>query len=224
MVIAAVAAIAFLFLRNKLTGNETTQEAGHFITAAPEEDTTVYVDLADAKTGDLVHFGSYDEEIAWKVLDVKKDKILLISNNCVEQKPYNDSSKKVTWETSDIRNWLNNTFYKKAFSEEEQGQILKTTVKNPDNTAYGTKGGKTTKDYLFLLSIDEASTYFTETSERGATLADGTSIWYWLRSPGFQEDDAANIGEYGNITTAGHAVYNEYVTKGGVRPVMWVSK
>ena len=48
-----------------------------------------------------------------------------------------------------------------------------------DNDAFDTKGGKNTNDYVSLMSIREAETYFKESSERSASLTDGTGVWWW---------------------------------------------
>ena len=36
---------------------------------------------------------------------------------------------------------------------DEVSEIARTSVENPDSAAYGTKGGRTTTDRVFLLSI-----------------------------------------------------------------------
>ncbi|MDD6035308.1 MAG: DUF6273 domain-containing protein [Lachnospiraceae bacterium] len=56
--------------------------------------------------------------------------------------------------------WLNSDFYRTAFSEKERASIAETLVRNADNPEYGTEGGNDTRDKVFLLSIEEATTYF----------------------------------------------------------------
>lgn len=116
-----------------------------------------------------------------------------------------------------------NFFIKKAFSDKEKAQIIKTKVVNEDNDAFDTKGGKDTNDYVSLLSIQEVGNYFKESSERSASFTDGNGTWWWLRSPGFEQNNAANVGDYGSINKAGHKVYDDDVVNGGVRPVIHIS-
>lgn len=41
--------------------------------------------------------------------------------------------------------------------------------------------------------------------------------------PGFEQNNAANVGDYGSINKAGHKVYDDDVVNGGVRPVIHIS-
>ena len=112
--------------------------------------------------GDIVTFGTYaDEPIEWQVLEDKGDgTYVLLSVMGLDMKQYNTERKDVTWETCTLRAWLNDEFYETAFSASEKGKIVLSTVENPDNKTYGTKGGNTTKDYVYLLSLDEIGRYF----------------------------------------------------------------
>lgn len=114
-------------------------------------------------------------------------------------------------------------FFIKKLSDKEKAQIIKTKVVNEDNDAFDTKGGKDTNDYVSLLSIQEVGNYFKESSERSASFTDGNGTWWWLRSPGFEQNNAANVGDYGSINKAGHKVYDDDVVNGGVRPVIHIS-
>lgn len=102
----------------------------------------------------------------------------------------------MTWENCDLRKWLNHDFLKAAFSEEESARIKVSELSNDDNPEYHTRGGNSTKDRVFCLSIAEAEQYFRDDEERqcqpteyarnqGAWVSDSTSCCYWwLRSPG----------------------------------------
>lgn len=131
--------------------------------------TEMIVEVSEAKVGDTVRFGSYEQDndlsngaetIEWLVLDKQDGKLLLLSKDALDAKPYNEEDEDVTWETCTLRNWLNGEFYDTAFSSEEQKRIATTKVKNEDNPEYGTEGGKDTKDKVFLLSIEEVLRYF----------------------------------------------------------------
>lgn len=221
-VVAFIGVVIFMTMNSKK--REDTVEEGHYIEVEPQEEEVKYTDIAKASVGDIVAFGDYEGEIAWNVLEEEKDKLMLISSKCITQRAYHSENTAITWQQCEMRKWLNNIFYNSAFSDMEKDLILKTKVKNQDNAAFHTKGGKNTSDFVYLLSIDEADQYFSETSARMTVLRNGNAIWWWLRSPGFQENDAANVGDYGTINGAGHKVHDEFVVNGGVRPVIWISR
>ena len=134
----------------------------------------------------------------------------------------------VTWEKSDLRNWLNNDFINSAFSSEEQSRIVETQNTNPDNN--GTKGGSDTRDKVFLLSIDEANKYFgspearqVEPSKAAGAKAyanDANKSRWWLRSPGSSSVYAAYVPSNGSVNTGGSDVNkSDYV----VRPALWIN-
>ena len=117
--------------------------------------------------GESVWFGTYPQEadgtkkpIEWIILSIKDDRALLLSKYVLEGKKYNEEDTSVTWETSDIRRWLNKEFYDTAFNNIEQQRILKTLVRTEDNPDYGTNGGNDTEDKVFLLSLEEVQRFF----------------------------------------------------------------
>ena len=102
-----------------------------------------------------LRFGGYN----WRVLDVQDGKALIITEDIIERRPYNADFTAVTWETCDLRKYLNGDFLKK-FTPEEQALIVETKIDDPDNLWYGAPGGNSTWDKVFLLSIGEADRYF----------------------------------------------------------------
>ena len=114
---------------------------------------------------------SKEEPIEWLVLEVKDGKAFLLSKYGLDRQQYhhqvfNDDSVggrsgayKSTWETCDLRKWLNTVFYNEAFTSEEKDSIELTKVENPDNPEYGTDGGKDTYDHVYLLSAQESIEY-----------------------------------------------------------------
>ena len=197
--------------------------------------------LEKAEVGDIVKFGSYEQDndisngketITWKILEKKKGKALLISEYALDCKPYNTEGKDVTWEISSIRRWLNEEFMQAAFSKSEQKLIAEITVKNPNNNKFGTKGGKNTQDKIFLLSIAEAETYFASDEARACAptayaVANGAyqnyvtgNCWWWLRSPGYDQDNAAGVVDDGGVLAIGRSVGGDYCA---VRPALWVN-
>ncbi len=133
--------------------------------------------LSSCGKPEKIEFGNYGGVISWKVLDVKDDKMLLISEKILEWKYFDDESEDVTWHNSSLRKWLNNEFYNEAFSEDEQKRILSTNIENPYSLlpkSTSVIGGKTeaTTDKIFLLSEAEIEEYFKNSEERCADLTD----------------------------------------------------
>ena len=124
------------------------------------------------------HYFKY-EPIKWRVLSVDGNDALLFADVALDVQKYNLNYKSVTWTTSSIRSWLNGygasanepqtdyshkNFLNAAFSSEEKNAIKITNVINDNNISYGTAGGNTTSDKVFLLS--ESEVYHTDTAEK----------------------------------------------------------
>ena len=119
---------------------------------------------ATYKVGDIIKFGHYEqdgntangkEEIEWQVIKVEGGRVLVLSRYILDCKTYHETSEDVTWETCDLRKWLNNDFKNEAFTSSEQAKIPTVTLVNKDNPYFGTPGGKDTQDQIFCLSTDE---------------------------------------------------------------------
>lgn len=173
----------------------------------------------DLDVGDTVPFGNYNGNTEWIVLAKDDVKILIISKYALEMRSYNTEYKSITWEKCTLRSWLNGTYLTSAFSSDEQSRIIEASIENPDNPKYGIAGGNNTMDKVFLLSIDEVNKYFTTDSARQTTLADGTSVWWWLRSPGDTGKFVALVNRNGSVNDIGHYVYSG---QGAVRPALWI--
>ncbi len=177
--------------------------------------------LSDLSLGDIVSFGCYeqdndltngDEAIEWQVMEIENNSMLLVSRYGLDLKKYHDVFHGVTWETCSLRTWLNDEFYKRAFSTEERELIQLSDVKNANNSQYGTSGGNETVDFIFLLSLDEAGRFFPDNNSRRIIPTDyrhqkeswWTSRWL-LRSPGAHPgyvayvDDEGVLEDYGAI-------------------------
>ena len=98
--------------------------------------------------GDSIYFGQYD----WRVLEVANNKMLILNNKTIENKPYNETWLNTTWENCTLRQYLNDTFLDN-FSTHEQACIASTLVTNNNNPWYGTAGGNTTIDKIFLETV-----------------------------------------------------------------------
>ena len=189
------------------------------------------------KVGETIEFGNYPQEedgtekpIEWIVMKKEGNQVLLLSKYVLDAKPYNIYNKEledVTWETSDIRQWLNNEFYTTAFNKTEKAKIQASLIKNEDNSEYGTSGGNDTEDKVFLLSEKEAETLFsdeeeriakaTEYAEKSGVYGEEKGAWWWLRSPGEFSFTAAEVDYYGDVYNSGK---NVEVNFSGVRPAL----
>ena len=95
-------------------------------------------------------FGGYH----WRILDIQGNEALIITEDIIEQRSFHNRAGDVTWADSTLRTYLNGEFYHK-FSAAQQSKIIPVLIKNHDNQWYGSRGGEDTRDYIFLLSIEE---------------------------------------------------------------------
>jgi hypothetical protein len=178
------------------------------------------------KTGDAKETGTAGNGtiefggLTWYVLDKKDGKTLVMSEKVLEMRAYNNVDEPMTWETCDLRAYLNGEFLKKTFSAEDRARIVETTVQNKSNGKYAISGGNDTTDKVFLLSLEEAELYLGGFNELlKAKNEVGESVWWHLRSPGEATNVAACVSANGLIDYHGVSDSNT-VPVGGVRPVM----
>ena len=115
---------------------------------------------AKPEVGDIIEFGGYE----WRVLEVRDGKALILSDEVLDLRKYNDDYSEVTWESCDLRRYLNSDFYN-SFKKTEQKRIKESRITNSDNPYYGTIGGRDTDDKVFLLSLDEVVKYFGDSGQ-----------------------------------------------------------
>ena len=115
---------------NKESESTSTTD-GFSIELAQSRTFTGLSNVADAKPGDIVIFGSYEqdndesngtEDIEWLVLDNTDGKLLVISKDILNYMRYSETT--TVWEYSDLRTWLNGEFYDLAFSDDEKSSIV----------------------------------------------------------------------------------------------------
>jgi hypothetical protein len=168
----------------------------------------------------------------------------------LEGYPYHFTGASMTWEHSDIREYLNSTFYN-SFSTAERGRIAETQNTNAANPWFDTAGGNTTADLVFLLSLDDVVRYFGDSGRLGngnsayavddyeySWLSDqydtariahligvdaslDSSYMWWLRSPGSDGYRAAVISGSGSVDVGGVTIRSRAV---GIRPAMWITE
>ena len=168
------------------------------------------------KAGDTVKFGRYPQtaagdvqDIEWRVLAVKGNKVLAISSYGLDAKRFDDDSN--DWGSSEICRWLNGEFYNSSFNDDEKGIIASSDP------------GK-----VFLLSKKEAEEYFDSDEDRkcapteyakanGASEDNGCCFW-WLRSP----DPDISSGVY-SVDYYGVFCYFVDNSRGSARPALWIN-
>lgn len=186
------------------------------------------------------------EPIKWRVLSINEDgtDAFLMADQVLDVHPYySDASVEITWEKSDIRQWLNQDFLATAFTSEEQDCIKDSKIVTEDNRWSGQPGGNNTTDKVYLLSIEEAldtsygfSSDETEGDTRRIQVTDYATAqeqldWVcrdasvcWLRSPGAEKGYPATVGFWGDgeISSELSVLSNNSTAGLGVRPVMHV--
>ncbi len=230
------------------SGNGTTN-ADNGLTSGRSSDSVFTLNQAgetqDFKT---VTFGAYEqdgnaangaEDIEWLVLDEKDGKSLLISKYVLDAKPYHSTKEAVSWQDCTLRAWLNDEFFKAAFSSDEQKSVAATELENYESPLPTTAGvvaqsddfyGPETTDKVFLLSVAEARQYFVSYEARSAKASeyaceqglylsnDEIFDWYesagsngiwWLRSAGYYNGYAAVVIGDGYIHGDGFRVDGE---------------
>lgn len=238
LIMAVMSTTMFAGCRNENTNdklvNNVVEENKIEKDTTYEEETTQNEEKS-IQVGDEIKFGHYEqkgtldykEDIEWIVLDVKDDKIFVISKYALKLAPFHEyvTDKNVSWSNSTIRSWLNNDFFEIAFSNNERDVVCTTTLNTGD------------EDKVFLLSASEAKQYFDSDTERICDAIDGygkdellsNRVW-WLRSPGENSGTIACVNGNGEIDYEGTAVANNgfnynlsYANEWRVRPALWIN-
>ncbi|MBR6029758.1 MAG: hypothetical protein IKP40_11810 [Clostridia bacterium] len=197
----------------------------------------------------IIRFGHYEqdgnennglEEIEWLVLetDPQENKALIISLYGLDAIVF-DPADYCTWEDSSIRGWLNESFFLRAFTEEEQQRIIPASVSvstyYPASDSNMAKGElpEPTEDRVFLLTYDEAKQYFPTASlrrckptEMTTQVIESTWLLTHVREDGYFDwntrtiyegnDRVITINERGNFHTS------VFWSRNQIRPVIWV--
>ncbi len=202
--------------------------------------------LSESANEHTVFFGRYEQDnnpdngketIEWIVLSSNEKESILISKYALYAMSF-DRHNADCWEKSQIREWLNGEFYKNAFSDEEKEDILSVEIEHRGNPYFPGEIREATIDNVFLLSAEEAETYFerpelrictaTEYAKsRGMQTGKNDECWWWLRTPGDHSDSTMYVLRTGTISKRGqwNFGYTTYPPSFvGVRPVIVISK
>ena len=184
---------------------------------------------------DIVTFGNY----RWRVLNINEGRALVITEEIIELRWYNNDFVEITWAECELRNYLNSDF-RDTFNHDEKAKIIAVTNSNLNNQWFKTEGGIDTLDSIFLLSLEEVCEYFGDSKEhllnkgkqkwliddennRKRQAKYGSEYHWWrLRSPGYYGRTSASVNSNGNVYVRGNGVYGKPRDGGGVRPALWL--
>lgn len=184
-----------------------------------------------ADVGDVVPLGVYEQDnnssngketLKWKILKKESNRVLVVSNVCIDNISYYLNTNGInTWETSNVRTWLNETFVS-AFNAKERNIILYSNIEN-ETYVLNSSSGNNTKDYIFLLSLGEAQSYLGRDADRACSFSkaaekDAYNMFWWLRTKGKGDYAAVYVNKNGEIITKGIS----YTYALGIRPAMWL--
>lgn len=140
----------------------------------------------DATKNDVVFFGMYEQDgdesngteaIPWFVLENEGDALRLLSVYVLEKRPYYEEKTGLnSWDSSDLRTWLNGDFYHTAFDEKERESLILTHL-TPDCSTGARWAGGDTDDNVWILSGADLETYF------GLPVSMKTNPWYTKQFP-----------------------------------------
>jgi hypothetical protein len=140
--------------------------------------------------GDTIYFGRYFiptlqyvglnkgyvlqfRPIAWRVLESKNGEVFLESKEDVLQRRAMGG---YSWESSELRSWLDSSFIMDAFSTEERALIKNASVPNQTPSPYSP--GQATMDRVFVLSIYERVSFGGEKDLYWTRTKSGSSTFY----------------------------------------------
>lgn len=195
----------------------------------PEGD-TIYTDTDGTEFFYDVIDGEYykNDPIKWRVLSVNGDEAFLLADQNLYDYCYDRTARSdVTWETSSIRSWLNNSFYNYAFFAFEREAITSTLVKSEDNAQWCTGNGNNTNDKIYILSFDDVTnpiygfnSGYKESETRISKLTDNSIVYdgWWLRTQGSTIWSLMFVDNMGEIQMSGR--YS--ISMKGIRPCMHI--
>ena len=222
-----------------------------------------WLGIMNASVNSTVELGSYEQDndkdngaepIEWMVMDYRDGKYLLVSRYNLDSKAFDaeKDAEGLTWENSDIREWLNGEFMDAAFTDAMKRQIAETVNSNPDmtidatveelsvpggleyiNDYQGYENGEDTTDRVFLLSYPEYVRYGladgqpedTDYARDVVNKAGGDSSCVWTRTIANQNSPIFQIGDgriYWGYGMGLTDAWHSYNTK-GIRPALWFS-
>ncbi len=159
-----------------------------------------------------VTIGSYEEDgnkeaLEWQILeyDGNDGRALLISKNILGEYRFNEDGSLKEWYACTLRKFLNSTFIRETFNDEERSLILKTSLENET---------KTTEDSVFVLSFDEYEK-FSVGKNMVSSYKNGEFGCWWVRDIDFDFECS-----FGYSSSCDDWILDQDDDNVGIRPVM----
>lgn len=183
-----------------------------------EEDSVSTTEKFDWSDGTVYHYFAY-EPIKWRVLSIEDSKVVLLSDQILDTKKYNEKAHGVTWQGSSIRSWLNGYdatqndvqesyetkgFADRAFTAEEKSQILTGSRQNVTDAVYLLDATEASK-VSYGLGTNEARIAGSSQYAQAMGAADTNASW-WTASSGNTALSEAFVKEDGSLYTKGYSV------------------
>ena len=209
------------------------------VTATPNFASYTFTNKETIVKGKVYYFKV--ESIRWRILSEDGEKAFILCDSIIANQIYDDSYN--NYANSEIRKWLNETFYETAFSELQREIILITTVNNAASTTGESPNNNScanTEDKIFLLSYAEVTNseygFSSDKSEydvarqmensdyvraMGAIMDEGSYYgngWWWLRSPRNDGNDFQKL-----FMASGQSSADRVYCKNGIVPAMWIN-
>ncbi len=242
--------LAAILLAIPVSGNAAIGRAYAESSAISESELTAQL----SRNGTII-LGSYEQDgirengpepIEWELLMGDAYHALLITRYGLEPIQYQDGYVDVTWETCELRPWMNDTFLNSAFTEEERAVIVPVTLDNSNEFESSTmwrtiKAENDTTDSVFALSCMQAEDLFGHrrgysggsnqtvlqgngickptkyATSHGAKTDDRGNCYWWLRSPAVTTFYSSYVSPLGQ-EGATH-IFAKHIC---ARPAIWV--
>ena len=105
------------------------------------------------------YFSNSNRHLQWLRLDHDEDSILLLSRQMIYIDSFHDREGDFDWSTSYVRKFFNSEFLNMCFKDSESRGIQLTDLYNENENLYGVSGGPDTRDFIFLLSLEQFQKY-----------------------------------------------------------------
>lgn len=194
------------------------------------------------KIGSVVRFGKNNlgenpdyEPLEWIVIDIDKNKALVLLEKAIQVLPFAGSEIDSTWEYSRVRQVLNTTFHNTCFDLREQDAIIMADVTADANVFHMDLASmnKDTKDKVFLLSLAEVFFYrmhfsgYTKDELDEIRKCKAPSylskykeyVEWWTRTPGEKRDTTCVVQIDGKVNPDGVINNSNNIA---IRPAIWI--
>ena len=155
--------------------------------------------------GDVVFFGKH----YWRVLKVNEIQATVICEEIIGFRRYDHHDKCRDWLSSELRQYLNETFYNK-FTPADRARIM------PIKNDHSHDPERSTIDNISLLHPSDANILFDDNIDRICKYNKNPCSWWLLSDPGTNSRNATIVTTTGKISDLAAAA------EGGIRPVICI--